>query len=496
VTAFLKRSAFCWLIGAVLLVLARNGMANGRYPAANEIVFDPVDPTHLILSTTFGLLESHDSGATFSWRCDPELGVQGEEDTMVAITAGHATVATTIKGIIRSTDGCSFAVAPEFAGKYLSDLALVRAAPHQVVAFATTVSAGQFNAQVVQSVDDGQSWQSIGATLPSGVLPYTIDVAPSDPSRMYLSARVENDGAYGSVLLRSDDGGQAFKTFDIPETTGIGETFIAAVHPSMPDVVYLRVYDPSGTALWMTVDGGQTFQKTFTGADQLLGFAVSPDGSQIAFGGPGDGLWVGASDGTGLERRSDLRPNCLGWRSDGLYAGADQKLAGFSLGRSLDSGATFEPMLRFDSLCGRTECGRATPAASLCPDNWQTVSLQVGSSCRDSAAADGGSGVDAAPDSSIDRSEGGIGPSLDASGGGCAIAIPSHGMRSWIWITIAWFAVRRRTSRINASVHAGWAPDRDVRRVALRTRPPVVLRRTRTRRNMPRRHASARPDDT
>ena len=105
------------------------------------------------------------------------------------------------------------------------------------------------------------------------------------------------DGA-PSVLLRSSDGGLTLTSSAIPDTTGSRYAFIAAVHPLDPDTVYLRVADPDGTVLWASNDAGVTFRKLFTGKGALLGFAISPDGNVMAFGGPNDGLWVGRGDGT------------------------------------------------------------------------------------------------------------------------------------------------------------------------------------------------------
>ncbi len=115
---------------------------------------------------------------------------------------------------------------------------------------------------------------------------------------MYVSCQTVVDGGYRSVLLRSDDGAQSFTRFDIPETSGNGSPFIAGISPVDTDRVYVRVYDPAGTRISLTDDGGQTFQQRFQAVGQLLGFAVSPDGAQIAFGGPDDGLrWRFRRDG-------------------------------------------------------------------------------------------------------------------------------------------------------------------------------------------------------
>ncbi len=351
-------AAAAWLVSA-------NVFANGRYPAASQLVVDPTDPKHLIVSATFGLLDSRDEGRTFSWLCESAIGPAGEEgfDLVLAVTGSGNTVIGLFNGIATTRDGCHFETPAALANHVVGDLTWRPGAPHQVVAFSVDLAGTGFASQIVRSDDDGTSWTPVGPPLPTNLLPMTIDVAPSEGSRIYVSARTDKAKNFNSVLLRSDDGGATFQTFDIPGTEQQRLAFIAAVHPTEPDRVYVRVFDDDGerpiTVILMTQDGGRTFKKIFTGTDQLFGFAISPDGTQMAFGGPGDGLQVGAADGSNLARRSDVQPTSLTWTSQGLYAAADSKLAGFSIGRSLDSGTTFHGLFKYESVCGQTARRRA-----------------------------------------------------------------------------------------------------------------------------------------
>src|SRR5450432_662329 len=441
-----RQRAAC--ISAVLACsAAMPALANGRYPAASQIAFDRVDPNHLVVSATIGLLESRDRGKTFGWRCESILGSPGNQDVLVVVTANGSTLAATPSGLLRSTDGCTFASAPELTGETVRDIAQNRSLPHQVVGVELASDNGKVSSRLLRSDDDGQSWSAIGAALPGDLLPLTIDVAPSDGARVYLSARLGAAGDFASVLLRSTDGGLTFESSDIPETSGSRTAYIAAVHPLDPDRLYVRVYDTSGTRIWSTSYAGRTFQKVFAATDQLYGFAISPDGAQIAFGGPSDGIWVGSSDGTGLMRRSDIAPTCLGWSADGLYACADPKQVGFLLGRSGDTASTFETLLTFDSLCGQTGCAPETPGGMLCPDDWQRVAPVVGTTCGTDAGiadsgpahlADAGQGDEPAP-LTPDVS------TLRASGGGCEIARPGGG--GIIWSVLALLGLRRRAPR-------------------------------------------------
>src|SRR5579859_5041842 len=303
------RASLSFVTPFVVVLAATAARANGRYPQANHIVFEPADPSHLVATTTFGLLESHDRGATFAWRCETALGVMADDDEIAAITAGKTTAVVVTKGLVTTADGCSFRRVPELDGKYVADVALSRGAPHELFVFHTDISpSGTLLSEILHSVDDGQAWQVVGSPLDTNFLPLTIDVAPSLPTRVYLTARLGFADRYASVLLRSDDGGKTFASTPIPGTMDQRQAYIAAVNPVDADRLFVRVDDAPSTILYSTIDGGKTFQKRFTGVDQLLGFAISPDGTRVAFGGKKDGIWVGAEDATTFEQRSQIGP--------------------------------------------------------------------------------------------------------------------------------------------------------------------------------------------
>ena len=322
------------LVAATVIAAPAVALANGRYPAGSQLVVDPSDPQHIVVSATFGLLESRDGGKTFGWMCEAAIGTSGQQDLMLAITGSGTTVVAMFNGITTTSDGCGYRSAPDLANKTMGDLAGSRSRPNELFAFWYEFKAGgTYASQIVQSNDHGQSWTPIGAVFAPDLYPLTIDVTPSLPSRVYMSVRGDRAKNFASMLMRSDDSGATFTSADIPDTEEHRLTYIAAVHPTDPERVYLRVFDMPSTVIQMSSDGGKTFQKIMTGTEQLLGFAISPDGTQMAVGGPNDGIWVGSADGTNLARRSDVGATCLTWTKDALYACADYKTAGFSIGR-------------------------------------------------------------------------------------------------------------------------------------------------------------------
>jgi hypothetical protein len=448
----LKRRISLLSITTVLGV-STTALANGRYPAASQIVVDPNDPNHLVVAATFGFLDSRDGGKSFNWLCESAVGVAGEEgfDIVVAVTGNGNTVLGLFNGIATTRDACTFQMAPELVTQVIGDITWRRSTPHQVVGFTLAGIVGGFTSQIVRSDDDGITWNPVGPQLPTSYLPLTIDLAPSEANRMYLSARSDRTKNFISLLMRSDDGGATFQTFDIPGTEQQRLAYIAAVHPTQPDRVYLRVLDDKEglpiTVIYTTADGGRTFQKIFTGADQLFGFALSPDGTEIAFGGPGDGLYVGAADGSNLARRSDIQPTSLTWTPHGLYAAADSKLAGFSIGRSLDSGATFEGLFKYQSICGQTAC--SSKATSACREQWDMIAPQLGVTCTapDAGATDAAA-ADARPGGGVtDVSGGAGGTSTGGSSDGCAVSHTRDSTNVWPWLAGLVGLVRWRRCR-------------------------------------------------
>ena len=87
-------------LGALVTVsffclLAPRALANGRFPFAGHVAFDPHDDAHFAVRTTFGLLTSRDGGATVDYVCESALRLGIEEDPMLAFTeSGPLVVAT------------------------------------------------------------------------------------------------------------------------------------------------------------------------------------------------------------------------------------------------------------------------------------------------------------------------------------------------------------------------------------------------------------------
>jgi hypothetical protein len=197
---------------------------------------------------------------------------------------------------------------------------------------------------VYQSTDDGADWSAIGIPLDPAALATTIEVAPSDAARIYVSAVRGTAGARTASLFVSVDGGADWierpVALDPVNETAI---YIAAIDPAHADLVYLRTAGNTSRLL-VTSDAGRTFNEVLKLGGQLLGFALSPDGAKLYAGTAEQGLFVATRDSLSFHNTSPIHVLCLATRSTELWACSDE-VSGFIAGVSTDDGATFKAKL-------------------------------------------------------------------------------------------------------------------------------------------------------
>ncbi len=80
--------------------------ANGRLPAASQLVVAPSDPTFMALRATFGVIVSHDSGNSWYWICETATGYDAQEiqDPSLGITANNSLIVGLREGLAVSHD--------------------------------------------------------------------------------------------------------------------------------------------------------------------------------------------------------------------------------------------------------------------------------------------------------------------------------------------------------------------------------------------------------
>ena len=427
--------AICFTLAAA----PSSAVANGRYPAGGQLVIDPADVGHLVVRTTFGLLQTFDAGAHWTWICERAVSPDGFLDPEILAMSGGRTAVALLDGLaIGDRGGCQWTRASGLANDDVIDLVGLRADPATAYAVAAVRVNGAFQT-LVSKTTDGAVWSPAGDLL-ADAYPLTIEIAPSRPQRLYLGAQDANLEA--AFIQVSDDRGVHWVRHPCP---GGDAVYVSAVDPADPDRVYVRSFSPE-PSLYVSEDGAATWRLIHASLVPLTAFALSPDGRRIAVGGA-DGLTViERTEGDGgsafvVTASHPLPVTCLTWSVDAaLFACADDQLAGFTVGVSTDAGGRFVPLLRLADLAPAT-CAAPT-AGAACAGDWCPTATAIGASCAATVdAATGGDGAAGHPEA---------GRSATTSRTGCAcrtgdglIDEPWPGMHSIAVVALVLVAARR-----------------------------------------------------
>jgi len=355
---------------AVGLALASGtALANGRYPNADMLIVDPGDPSHLVLRATFGTLVSRDGGQRWYWICEEAIGYTG--DPALTILAGGRTLHAFLGNIqLSSDDACSYELVPfDAQGRFAVDVTLDAAdASH-----AWVLTSG-FMGRRQTSVLDVSTAGAALSVASEDFVPSTLEVSRSRPERIYI---VGFDGAFQSTLLVSDDRGASWAPRSITPYATL-PMYLSAIDPNDPDTLYVRVDDGSSDHLLVSRDGGQSFADVLTIGADMLGFALSPDGSRVAAGGPGDGLYVASTSDLSFSRAAQLQSiRCLTWTERGLFACAQESLDQWTVALSGDDGQSFSPLWHVQDLVP-LECTLGSAVESACPRTWLDIASRIG----------------------------------------------------------------------------------------------------------------------
>jgi hypothetical protein len=354
-------------------------LANGRYPAADQLVIDPGDPAHLLLRATFGLLQSQDGGQSWSWICEEAVGYTG--DPSVAVLRGGSVVAAFVDFVsVSQPGGCGWTrkrlPAPY---RYVFDATLDAADPGRA-----WLLAGSLDGALQVGLSRVDASGSLDEPIPVavGVVPVTVEVAPSAPDRIYVSGVLEGGGA---VVLRSSDRGLTWQRFAVGGATG--PLFVSAVDPADPDRVYARVDGGAPGSLpaadgdrsdhvVVSDDGAETWRTVLSLDADLLGFALSPDGTSVAVGAPGLGVYVASTSDLVFQPAAKVTvPRCLRWTGDGLFACGQENLDGWTLARSGDGGQSFEAVWHQQAL-RPLDCS-ASGSGGSCRLAWPDIARSI-----------------------------------------------------------------------------------------------------------------------
>lgn len=345
--------------------------ANGRFPTAQHVVIGPGASSDVVaMRVTFGVLLSTDGGGTFHWFCEegmfypfvPALNF----DPPVEIAARGDVVFGYEEGIRYSADACGTGEVRVASRHSFSDLT---SDPSGRILYAIEAGSGVPNA-VYRGDGMTLEFTRVGAGV-TGVYFDTIEVAPSNPRRLYLTGR---DDTFRSVFFRSDDGGETLALVAPDGDAAPADSlWVSGVDPRDPDTLYVRAAVGLGTELRRSRDGGRTFRRVAATAGQMLGFAMSDDGRTLWFGSIEGGLQRSDDGGESFRPVNRVPILCLRQHQGVLWACSDWVNQPFALGRSRDRGATFEPALRFsdfNQFRGPPACATRSEGAAVCVERW------------------------------------------------------------------------------------------------------------------------------
>jgi hypothetical protein len=436
------------ILSSLLLLLAPEVSGNGRYPRAQQLLEGSGDPARLWLRTTYGILTSADRGKSWGWICEGAIGYSGTFDPGIGVFADGSVAVGLPKGLVRSKDGgCSFEDVPELAGLEIADVSVERGdATRGVVLESTHTGSGSFVTRVHRSTDGGLTWQPLGVPLPGNFRGLTLDLAPSSSDRAYVSGLVTDvtDGGTQTIgtLFASADSGASWTRHDIPGSTAESPPYIAAVHPTDPDTLYVRVNGYAETeasffpedVLFVSSDGGKSFVELLKKPSRLLGFALSPAGESVLAGqgNPYDtwkadsqsyGLYLATAPAHAFNRVQEGHIGCLLWSASGVYTCTEQSVTGFELGLAAAPTAEYEGLLTKEQIVP-LKCPAGTPTAAECPEAFSSLCVRLGTCEKDAGSlqADAGSVLDAAAEPS--------------ARGGCAQAGAANGQHA-PWLVLA-----------------------------------------------------------
>lgn len=363
------------------LLLTGTAQANGRLPAAGQIVVDAARPERVLLRTTFGVVLSRDHGQSWHFVCEQAMHYGRVQDPMYAFTATGHIVLGAYEGLVRSdANGEHFLRAEGPARRPIRDIT-VDAAGRSVYLLSarfrptsSLVDGGDvltYDTSLLRSDDEGQSFTLVAEDLDPPALFENLDVLPGDPQRLVMSAAEHRFGDQG-FLYFSRDAGRSFTRRPLFLEKGESAPYVAAIDPR--GAIYVRTGgSPDGPSRLLRV-GFDTDELEvllhFEGP--MLGFALSPDGSQIWAGGPRDGLHTASTHTPRFRKLGPLAVRCLHATPTELWACADEA-SGFLVGVSHDGGEQFESRLRFREIHADTA---ATPAE--CTPAWNSLAADLG----------------------------------------------------------------------------------------------------------------------
>lgn len=371
-----RRAGFASAAASLSLLVAPSpSHANGAFPSSGQVLV--TGEGGVGVRTTYGLVSSLDGGASWWWTCEAAVGYAGvpaETHPQLAVSEGGAVFGGVPGGLARGTlGGCRWDRVASMEGRTVVD---VSRGPGSVRAFAAVAPASPGGrGEVWWSDDEAQTWTRTSGLLPLKFRPLTLDAAPSDPTRLYVSGLVEGVPVQGAIA-RSADGGASWSLRLVDDADASKAPYLGAIDPMDEDTVWVRL-DAAPGQLLVSRDAGDSWETVLLLEGFLRAFALSPDGGEVLAGGEVDGLLRAPSDAPTWRPLTTIAARCAQWREDAIDVCGTEALDGFTVGRSIDDGVTFQPLFRQACVLGPVPCAPDTSVAG-CAEEWLAVRETIG----------------------------------------------------------------------------------------------------------------------
>lgn len=369
---------------------AGSALANGRSPMSVSVHLRGGSTTDLATWTTWGLLVQRDGGAGFRWMCENALKVGGAFDPDIVFRADGSILATSFEGLLINRDGCVFEET-SLGVKFVTQVA----EGSDGALYAAVVD--RLDSKIYKSTDGGKTWPVSAEPGQNNDWWESLEVAPSNPQRVYLSGYRSENMVKTHLLFRSDNGGQSYVPLTIPQPVASlsSDPEIAAVSPTNPDLLYLRITyalgETLGDRIYRSENAGMTWTEVLTVADRVPGFVARRNGEFLAASAM-SGTWRSTDGKVFTKQATSLQTECLIERFDGTLFACAQNFApdNMSIGSSSD-GTTWTKVFRFSEAVGPVDCAADTLQCSVCQlTTWCVFREQFGITADPTTCAESG----------------------------------------------------------------------------------------------------------
>ena len=352
----------------VCLLAPGAARADGAFPDAQTILTPADTPGEIVLVTNFGLIQSEDAGATWLWACEQSANAFGAF-YQLGLPPRRRLYTVANRQVMFSDDrSCGWSAAGGLVpdpGAGVSDVWVDRTVVDRVLAVnVTCCDAGERIHSVLESLDGGDTFDTLLYAADRGATITGVESARSDPRTIYvtLTGAPPDGAAPPPILAHTIDGGLHWSAVDLTGQVGAGVVRLVAVDPENPRKVLLLWNGAGSQALVMTTDAGVSASKTLVPTGLIKAFLRLTSGTML--------VATDADATAGLFRsrdggaRFDAVPGsphvrALSERAGRVYAATDNFADGYAVGVSTDEGSTWSPLLSYQDVRAIVPCLKA-----------------------------------------------------------------------------------------------------------------------------------------